>query len=86
MDKNGQTHTSEEFINDQSSKFLCQELQQVAFMDSSCACVVEIVIALTTQPPWVIRLENDQSDVCLNVYPTHFYKTEDSHVIHFHRL
>lgn len=40
--------TSEEFINDQSSKFLCQELQQVAFMDSSC--VVEIVIALTPNP------------------------------------
>jgi len=58
-------HISEEFINDQSSKFLCQEFQQVAFMDSSC--VVEIVIALTTQRPWVIRLENDRSDMCLNV-------------------
>jgi len=65
MDKNGQADTSEEFINDQSSKFLCQEFQQVAFMDSSC--VVEIVIALTTQRTWVIRLENDRSDMCLNV-------------------
>jgi len=52
--------------NDQSQQISLPRISTGGIsMDSSC--VVEIVIALTTQRPWVIRLENDRSDMCLNV-------------------